>query len=223
MEKYSVLFDMDGVIVDSEPVILKAAIRGLEEYGVHAKPEDFVPFIGAGEDRYIGGVANKYGLAYHTDIKKRVYDIYDEIVSDNIKIMPGIKDILAILKRERYSVALASSADLRKIKANLIAVGIEMQIFDSIVSGEAVVNKKPSPDIYLKAAEQLNKTPDRCIVIEDAVNGIEAAKAAGMKCIAVETSFTKEKLLTAGPDYVFMDMEEVLYNLERVLTEPEVV
>jgi cytidine deaminase len=77
---------MDGVLVDSEPVILAAAIACLTEYGLRVKPEDFVPYIGAGEDRFIGGVAEKYGLIYRKEMKERVYQIYQEIAPKKLKI-----------------------------------------------------------------------------------------------------------------------------------------
>lgn len=72
MKDTGIIFDMDGVLVDSEPVIRMAAIRGLKEYGVFAKPEDFDPFVGAGEDRFVGGVSEKYGVPYVPEMKALV-------------------------------------------------------------------------------------------------------------------------------------------------------
>jgi HAD superfamily hydrolase (TIGR01509 family) len=201
---------MDGVIVDSEPVILKAAILGLKEFGVTAQPKDFEPFIGAGEDRYIGGVAEKYGVKYKYEMKKRVYDLYDEIVDDHIELMVGAKELLNDLKSQGYKLALASSADMRKIKSNLKAVNINTDNFDVVVSGEDVENKKPSPDIYFKAASKLCEKPSNCIVVEDAINGIEAAKSAEMKCIAVTSSFSKEILEKSRPNFICSDLSSII-------------
>ena len=78
----AVLFDMDGVLVDSEPIICAAAMRALAEFGVHARPEDFVPFIGAGDDRYVGGVAEQYGKTYILDMKRRTYDWYLKLLPE---------------------------------------------------------------------------------------------------------------------------------------------
>jgi len=119
---------MDGVLVDSEPVINEAAIRGLKEFGVHAVPEDFIPFIGTGED---------------------------------------------------------------------------------------VVHKKPSPDIYLLAAQKIGSDASTCIVVEDALNGIAAAKAASMKCIAIATSFTLEELIKEEPTWICNSIYDVLELVEK--------
>ena len=202
----AVIFDMDGVLVDSEPVIEEAARRGLAEYSVDARHEDFLPFVGAGEDRYIGGVAEKYGLAYKTEMKRRVYEIYLEIVDGMIRTYPGVVRVLQGLRAAGVRLALASSADRIKVEANLRAAGIPEALFDALVSGEDVVNKKPAPDIFLEAARRLAIGPARCAVVEDAVNGVRAAKAAGMFCVALTTSFPVEALRAAGADRVEPDL-----------------
>jgi len=205
----SVLFDMDGVLVDSEPVINAAAIAGLAEFGVHSRPEDFIPFIGTGEDRYIGGVAAQYGVAYRTEMKDRVYRIYLDIVESQIKTFAGVHGLLAALTAKNIRFALASSADRIKIDANLKAAHIDPALFGAIVSGEDVKNKKPSPDIYLLAAKKLGVEPVDCFVVEDALNGIQAAKAAGMRCVAVSTSFSAAALEKEHPDHICTDLVEV--------------
>ena len=215
-EAIGVLFDMDGVLVDSEPVILAAAIAGLKEYGVYAKPEDFIPFIGAGEDRFIGGVAEKYGVEYKVEMKKRVYEIYLDIVDSNLRVYDGVIELLRKLKRLGCRLALASSADRIKIDANLRVAGIEKHIFDAIISGEEVKEKKPSPEIYLKAAQRIGISPEKCIVVEDEVNGIISARAAGMKSIGITTSFDKEALLCEGANFIcnsISDVYDVIYGI----------
>jgi len=116
-----VIFDMDGVLTDSEPVINAAAIAGLREYGVCAAPEDFAPFVGMGEDRYIGGVAEKYGLAYLPEMKRRVYEIYLEILPAASIVFPGVHRLLSDVRDAGLSMAVASSADRVKVVANLEA------------------------------------------------------------------------------------------------------
>lgn len=205
----SVLFDMDGVLVDSEPVINAAAIAGLAEYGVLSVPEDFIPFIGTGEDRYIGGVAAKYGVPFRKEMKERVYRIYLDIVDDQIKTFEGVHELFAALKAKHIRFALASSADRIKIDANLKAAKIDPALFGAILSGEDVVNKKPSPDIYLLAAKKLGVEAADCFVVEDALNGIQAAKAANMRCVAVSTSFSAAQLVKEHPDFICKDLVEV--------------
>ena len=86
-------------------------------------------------------------------------------------------------------IAVASSADAIKIEANLRKIGLPRPLWDAVVTAEDVTVRKPAPDIFLEAARRLGVAPARCVVIEDAVNGIQAAKAAGMRCVAVASSF----------------------------------
>lgn len=212
----SVIFDMDGVLVDSEPVINQAAIQGLREFGVESKPEDFIPFIGAGEDRYIGCVAQKHGTKYKVEMKNRVYEIYLNIVKDNIKVYEGIHSLLDNLVKDGYKIGLASSADMIKVEANLAAAQISPNIFSVLISGDDVENKKPSPDIYILAAKKIGANPSCCTVIEDALNGIEAAKRAGMRCIGVATSFDKHQLLNAGADKACDSAKELYESIIKL-------
>lgn len=214
---FSVIFDMDGVLVDSEPVIREAAILGLREYGVEALSEDFTPFIGTGEDRFIGGVSEKYGVPYHTGMKRRVYEIYLEIVQDKIRVFEGVHELLQMLHKKGIKTALGSSADRIKVDANLKAAKISPGLFNAIISGENVKNKKPAPDIFLRAAEEMGVEPGKCIVVEDAVNGIKAAKAGRMKAIAVASSFSAEELAAAQPDYICKDIPDVMRQIKLLI------
>lgn len=205
----AVLFDMDGVLVNSEPVITEASIRALKEYGVDAATADFHPFTGMGEDRFIGGVAEKYGKKFILEMKTRAYEIYGGIVADMIEVYHGTVPLLNKLKENNIPAALASSADFVKVKANLKAAGIPEGLFTAIICGDDVANKKPAPDIYLLAAARCGMAPGDCIVVEDAVSGIRAAKAAGMRCVAVMTSFDEKRLKDEGADMVCGDISGV--------------
>ncbi len=209
MKAKAVIFDMDGCLVDTEPVINRAAILGLREWGVEAQPDDFTPFIGAGEVRYIGGVAEKYGVAYQPKMKRRVYEIYLDIVGEMLTPMPGALECLRRFQQNGVVLALASSADRIKIDANLRVAGIDPAVFKIILGAEDVTHKKPAPDIYLKAADKLGAAPEQCIVVEDALNGIRAAKSAGMTCIAVATTFARDKLQETEADFVCDDLFDV--------------
>jgi len=101
-------------------------------------------------------------------------------------------------RRAGLRVAVASSADRIKIEANLRKIGLPFEMWDAVVTGEDVKNKKPAPDIFLIAASKLELRPGQCVVVEDAVNGVQAAKAAGMRCVAVAQTFPAEKLQTAN-------------------------
>lgn len=204
------LFDMDGVLVNSEPVILKAAIAALKEYHITAHPDDFKPFVGAGEDRFVGGVAEKYGAFYQTSMKKRTYEIYAKLAPSFLEIYPNTKKTLQALKQKGHTLALASSADYEKVQVNLKVANIDEHLFDGIITGSDVKAKKPAPDCYIKAAALCKSEPENCLVVEDAINGIQAAKAAGMRVAALTTSFSKEILLPYQPDYIFDDISELL-------------
>lgn len=193
-----VLFDMDGVLVDSEEYICRAGIVMFAEYGITAYPEDFYPFTGMGENRYLGGVAAKYGLKADIDtIKARTYEIYQGLVRGKLKALPGAIGFIGKCREKGLKMALATSADTVKMKVNLKEIGIPEDTFDTIVTGLDVENKKPAPDIYLKAALNLGLDPSDCLVVEDAVSGVEAAKAAGCRCLALTTSFGPEELSEA--------------------------
>jgi beta-phosphoglucomutase len=205
----AILFDMDGVLTNTEPVINAAAIRGLHEYGVDSKPEDFEPFVGMGEDRYIGGVAEKYGVPYKLEMKARVYEIYLDILPEMIERFDGVHELLAAIRERKLKLGLATSADRIKMEANLKAIDVPLDWFDAIVTGEDIEHKKPDPEIYLNCAGKLGVDPGRCCVVEDAINGVQAAKAAGMRCIAVTTSFDRQKLAAAGADQVCDGLTEI--------------
>jgi HAD superfamily hydrolase (TIGR01509 family) len=192
------VFDMDGVLTDSEPLINAAAVGMFREKGLAVRPEDFLPFVGTGEDRYIGGVAERYGFALDLPAaKRRTYEIYLALMPDRLKAFPGAVELVRQCRKAGLRVALASSADLIKIEANLHKIGLPPQDWDAVVSAEDVKNKKPAPDIFLAAARKLNVPPRECVVIEDAVNGVQAAKAAGMRCVAVAQTFAADCLAPA--------------------------
>ncbi len=193
-----VLFDMDGVLVDSESYMSQAAIMMFTELGIKALPGDFEQFVGMGEDKYIGGVARKYGIAVDiSSAKSRAYEIYGEIVRGKLFPLPGARDFLSQCKNKGLKLALATSADRVKMEVNLRETGISPELFQSIITGLDVDNKKPAPDIYLKAARGLGLNPKDCLVVEDAASGIQAGKAAGCKCLAVKSSVEVAKLKEA--------------------------
>lgn len=189
---------MDGVLVDSERFICQAAIRMFAEHGLTVQPEDFTPFIGAGEDRYIGGVAEKYGYPIQLPgDKERTYEIYGEIVHGRLEPLEGARDFIRKAREAGLKLAVASSADRVKVNINLNEIGLPPDTFDAIVSGSDVHKKKPDPTIFLEAARRLDLPPDACLVVEDAVNGVEAGKAAGMRCLGITSTFSPEDLKQA--------------------------
>ena len=178
----------------------EAAIKMFAEHGIRVRPRDFAPFVGAGENRYLGGVAEKYKFPIDIERDKaRAYGIYTEIIKGKLKPLPGVKDFMNRCRERSLKLALATSADKIKMIANLNEIGVPTETFDAAVNGLEVDKKKPDPEIFITAAERINLDCADCLVVEDAVNGVQAAKAAGAKCLALTTSFTEDKL--AGADW----------------------
>lgn len=195
---HAAIFDMDGVLADSEPLMCAAACEMFRELGLTVRPEDFEPFVGAGEDRYVGGVAEKYGFALDLPKSKaRAYELYLRKVPEALKVFPGAVELVKACRAAGWPCAIASSADMIKVAANLRKIGLPVETWQAVVTAEDVVRRKPDPAIFLKAAERLGARPSQCTVVEDAINGVAAAKAAGMRCVAVATSFSPEKLAQA--------------------------
>lgn len=209
-----VIFDVDGVLVDSEALIREASIRMFAELGVNVRAEDFEPFIGCGEDRYIGGVAERYGVKLDlATAKKRVYEIYLQLAPERLRPFPGAVDLVRLCRKKGLKVAVASSADRMKVEANLRCFGIPAARWDAVITAEDVTKKKPAPDIFLKAAVRLCLLPANCVVVEDSVAGVQAGKKAGMRVVAVAHTFAPEQL--AGADVVRRNIAEV--RLEDLL------
>ena len=202
-----VIFDMDGVLVMSEPLLAEAAAKMFAEKGYQVRHEEFHSFIGMGEDRYIGGVAEARGIPIDPDRDKaRTYALYLDLIKGRLKALPGVVDFVAGCRRRGFKTAVASSADEIKVVGNLEEIGLPPSTFDVVVNGSQVARKKPAPDIFLEACRRLGLEPSHCLVIEDAVAGVAAAKAAGCRCLAVTTSFGADQLTQA--DWVAANLAE---------------
>lgn len=194
----AVLFDMDGVLLDSEEYIRQAGIEMFREKGYRVTAEDFMPFTGMGENRYLGGVAEKHQIPFDLEKDKaRTYEIYESLVKGNLEPLEGVVEFIEKCRHRDLKLALASSADRVKIDINLRESGISPDAFQTIISGVDIEHKKPSPDIFLKAAENLGVKASECLVIEDAISGVKAGRAAGAKVLALTTSFSPGELSDA--------------------------
>ena len=139
-----VILDMDGVLVDSEPFIQEAATRMFAELGVAVRHEDFAPFIGAGEARFVSGVAEKYGVQVDVERgKARMYAIYLESIRGRLQPLPGVYTFIAECRRRRLKLGVASSADAIKVQGNLAELHLHEAMFDTLVNGSQVERKKP--------------------------------------------------------------------------------
>lgn len=201
---------MDGVLIESEFLMRSSAIQALADYGIEAKHEDFLEFTGMGEDRFVGGVAEKYGHTYVYAMKDLAYDYYGQRVKAEAHIPAGVKEMLQTLHAKGITLAVCSAADLRKVRYNIQAIGVDESIFTALVTGSDVERKKPFPDIYLEGARRVGFDPKDCLVVEDAISGIQAAHAAGMDAVGVPTTFTKEALRErVNPEYILNEIKEL--------------
>jgi beta-phosphoglucomutase len=203
-----VLFDMDGVLLDSEEYITRAGMMMFREKGYDVNESDFKPFTGMGENRFLGGVAEKYGIPFDLERDKaRAYGIYEQITRGRLKPLKGVIEFINRCRKRNLKLAVATSADEVKMRINLHETGLHETLFDALVNGLEVEHKKPHPEIYLLAAKRLHLNPEECLVVEDALSGMKAAKAAGCKCLAITSSFRAEEFDKA--DWVVNDMSVV--------------
>lgn len=215
-----VIFDMDGVLCDSEPLIAEAAgLMFREKYGAPATAADFHPFIGTGEDRFLGGVAEKYGVKLEHGVDKdRTYAIYLELIPGRLQPLNGAHAFVAAARAHGLKLALATSADRVKLHGNLAAIKLPESHFDVAVTGGDVQRKKPFPDIFLLAAQKIGVAPADCLVVEDAPSGLQAGKAAGCRCLGITSTFDEAKLRAAGADWIAADLAHALTLLNELAT-----
>lgn len=196
----AVIFDMDGLIVDSENIYYNAYNQTLNDLGVNIPPEEYVRCVGHPvEDNSVNAV-KLYDLPIRPeDFLESWMKRFESAIEDpkQIDLMPGFLDLLAHLRQKNYELGIASSTPKNRMQTTLkngvlphLNVTSIDDIFGAIFSGSDVTHTKPDPEIYLKAAAKLNVAPKHCIVFEDSVAGIQSAKAADMTAIAVPNFFT---------------------------------
>lgn len=207
----ALIFDMDGVLCDSEPFIAAAAAKMLRRrYGVAVTREEFLPFVGAGEDRFISGVAERHGVVVDLAIDKPLtYEIYLELIRGSLQPIAGAREFLAVAHAAGLRLALATSSGRPKLDGNLSAVGIPESTFEVVVSAEDITHKKPHPETFLRAVERLAMPAPRCLVFEDARNGVEAARAAGCAVLGIASSQPAAVLLGEGALAVATDFTTI--------------
>ena len=189
----AVVFDMDGVLVDSEPVFFEAVNELLKPARKRIDWEDYQHLLGSTMSHTWRSVLETVGL--DASEAQKYLDGYGDTLIELLRrprsLLPGVDPLIAALRRQRIPIAVATASRLAWAEAVLgEGAGVPLDTFDAVVSREQVENSKPAPDLYLKAAELLSTSPQRCIAIEDTIPGIASAKAAGMYAIQVRASST---------------------------------
>ena len=187
----AVLWDMDGTLTDSEPLHFRAYQKWLAEYNVAFTEEDYRQFLGATDLALCKTLIALHKLPVTPErMCAEKEELYAEIVRDQVVLRPGVKKTLAVLRQHKVKTGVASSATKAAIDLMLGALTIK-DYFQEVASGEEVANSKPAPDVFLLGANRLQVKASSCLVVEDSINGIRAAKAAGMYCLAVPCDWTR--------------------------------
>jgi beta-phosphoglucomutase family hydrolase len=216
----AVIFDMDGVIVDTAEYHFKAWHDTLMQFGVDFKRGDFPRIFGRRDDAIVKlllGNSRSSDEVMKISLEKEAY--YRSILTGNIRSLPGAVTLIKSLKRGGFKLAVASSAVPENIEVVLESVGVRSD-FDAVVNGFEVTESKPSPQIYLKAAEKVVVATDNAVVVEDAVIGVEGAKRGGIKAVAVTTSHRREEFAVVNPDIIVDSLEELsITDFEKLLSK----
>ena len=180
-----VLFDMDGVISDTERFYVEAMIERLRGEGITVAPAELSDLFGSTMRHNCGILKERYGLEKDADTYvDEIHEIKERLLeSQGLHPMPGVVELIRKLHGAGVRLAVASSSPREVIEHHMETFGIQ-DCFDTIVSGLECREGKPAPEIYLRAAENLGLLPAECVVIEDSCNGVNAGKAAGMFCYA---------------------------------------
>jgi len=204
----AVVFDMDGVLVDSGVHHREAWIAMCRDCGVTPPPEFWRLTIGRPAEEAVLLLVGGIGAAE----ARRLADIkrghYERLARRGLMAVPGVGDFVKRLTRAGVPRAVATSASRRDLERALEALGLREHI-DVAVTADDVRRAKPDPEVYLKAAEHLGVDAAACIVFEDAIVGVQAGRAAGMRVIGVTTAHTADELLAAGAERAVPHFEEV--------------
>jgi len=209
MTKQAFIFDMDGVIIDSEPLHFAVDIETMEYFGHPLTKEQFEKYVGMTNPEMWMDIKREYGIGQTVDelIEYQLMRKIQMVQEMEAEPIDGIKPFIAMLKHRGIAIGLASSSPREFIEAVLSRLEM-LNDFGSIVSGEEVPHGKPAPDVYLEAARQLGVAPEYCIVLEDARHGVAAAKAAGMKCIGFKNPNSGEQDLSQA-DLIIDHVREI--------------
>lgn len=213
------IFDVDGVLADTEALSAQACTDAFRElYGVEIPLEEHRAFIGSTPQHHVEGLARRHGLRINTEKTVRVHlqNFLARIADAGDISYPGVHTLIEnVVQYPEWRLGLATGSGRTRSEATIAKVAIDVSWFSAWVTGDDVHFAKPDPEIYLRAASRLGLFPRQCVVIEDSVAGLAAAKAASMHCIAVTNTFPGEALRAA--DRIVDSLESVtvtmLYDL----------
>jgi beta-phosphoglucomutase family hydrolase len=212
----AVIWDMDGVLADTAPYHLLAWRETFAKRGVNFTEKDFERSFGIRNDTIIKNVLGEQTTEAEIETIAREKEVtFRRIIGKDIKPLPGALKLLEVLDEHGVKMAIASSTPIENVRLIVGSLGIE-KCFQAVITDRDVTEGKPSPQVFLLAAQRLGAEPKNCIVFEDAVAGVMAAKSAGMYCVAITSSHPREKLKQA--DLVVDSLETItVKDLENLL------
>ena len=204
---FAVLFDMDGVIFDSERMLRDCWMAIADREGLENMREVYGLCIGVNQRASDEILRQAYGRDFPVErFKQRAVGLFRErMAAESLPVKPGAREILQALKERSIPLALASSTDQGPVRRELAEAGL-LAYFDVLVTGDMVKNSKPHPEIFLTAAELLGVEPGDCFVIEDSYNGVRAAAAAGMRPIMVPDLLAPDEEMAALAEAILPDL-----------------
>lgn len=208
-----VIFDMDGVIIDSEPIHFEVEKRLLKDLGVAVSHEESHSFVGTASREMWSHLKGKYKLDRSVEelVEMEKTSYMDHLLSqENLKPIPGVAELIEELYRNRVELVVASSASIEEIEVVLEKFNLA-RFFKTKVSADEVESGKPAPDTYLYAAQMTGADPEAYIAIEDSKNGVKAAKSAGMRCIGFKNPNSGRQDLSSA-DTIINSFSEINYQ-----------
>ena len=211
----AVIFDLDGLLADTEIISLKVYQELLEDFGIPFTEETYSrEYSGHREEENVQRFLNTYDLPWNFDqTLEKVYELEARILAKGVNLKKGAKNLLAFLQREGIPIALATSSVESRARMILDSNGI-LSLFDHLVFAKDVKRSKPYPDIFLKACSDLNVLPENCLVLEDSEAGIEAASRAGIPVICIPDLKIPAQSFLNKTEQVFQDLDAVRDYLE---------
>jgi beta-phosphoglucomutase len=215
-ELEAVIWDMDGVLADTASYHFLAWRETFARRGINFTEADFMRGFGIRNDAIIRNIlGEKTTNAEIATIAQEKEATFRHLIGQDIKPLPGVLELLSQLHEKGIRMAIASSTVIENIRLIVGSLGIG-KYFQAIITGHDVTKGKPSPQVFLVAAQRLGAEPKNCVVFEDAVAGVKAAKSAGMHCVAITSSHPREKLAEA--DLIVDSLAEVsVKDLEELV------
>ncbi|MCW4006147.1 MAG: HAD family phosphatase [Candidatus Bathyarchaeota archaeon] len=216
----AVIFDWDGTLVDTTEVILKSFHQALSQVAKVDVTDEFIERrIGVGASETFKDILKDKNVPFDADVIKRMMDVKIKVEVDltgEVALLAGVKELLEALQG-KVKVALASMNNRPVIEHMITQLKVK-EFFSEVLTGDDVTKSKPDPEIFLKAAEKLGSKPENCVVFEDSIFGVKAAKAANMGCIAVTTgAYQAQELKKANPDIITESLKQKTSLLEFIL------